>query len=222
MTNVATRGRAGQFSLPLSPGRTTVAQNDKLLAYVFWHWRQASAAAETYEAAQLAFQRALAESPSVGFVRSFSHAITGAPWANGGGEAYEDWYLVRDSAALDPLDEAAVTAGRRSAHDAAASLAAAGTAGLYQLRLGSAPVAPQFAHWFVKPAGMSYPQLYAAIEPALAPVGGSLWVRRMTFGPATEFCVLAREPASLAPAFQMLAVLLRPVWSDDAAALARR
>jgi hypothetical protein len=198
-----------------------VAQNDKLLAYVFWHWRQASADTETYEAAQLAFQRALAESPSVGFVRSFSHAISGAPWANAGGEAYEDWYLVRDSAALDPLDEAAVSASRRSPHDAAAALAAAGTAGLFQMRLGTTPVAPRFAHWFVKPAGMSYPQLFAAVEPALAPVEGSLWVRRMTLGPSTEFCVLAREPAALAPAFQMFAFPLRPVWSGDAAVASR-
>ena len=212
----------GNFLCPCHPGATIVAQNDKLLAYVFWHWRHATAATEVYEAAQLAFQRALSASPSVGFVRSFSHAINGAPWANSGGEAYEDWYLVRDSAALDPLDEAAVTAGRRSAHDAAASLAAAGTAGLYQLRLGSAPVAPQFAHWFVKPAGMSYPQLFAAVEPALAPVGGSLWVRRMTLGPATEFCVLAREPATLAPPFHMFAFQLRPVWSGTGAAVAAR
>jgi hypothetical protein len=199
-----------------------VTQTEKLLAYVFWHWRQPSAATETYEAAQLAFQRALAESPSIGFVRSFSHAVVGAPWANGGGEAYEDWYLVRDSAALDPLDEAAITAGRRSAHEAAASLAAAGTAGLYQLRLGTAPVAPRSAQWFVKPAGMSYPQLYAAVEPALAPVGGSLWMRRMTLGPATEFCVLAREPATLAAPFQMFAFALRPVWNGDAAELSHR
>ena len=199
-----------------------MTQNDKFLAYVFWHWRQPAASRDAYEAAQLAFQRALAESPSPGFVRSFSHAIAGAPWANDGGEAYEDWYLVRDSAALDPLDEAAVTAGRRTAHDAAASLSAAGTAGLYQLRLGTAPTAPRSAQWFVKPAGMSYPQLFAAVEPVLTPLGGSLWMRRMTLGPATEFCVLAREPAALAAPFQMFAFSLRPVWNDDAASVTGR
>ena len=195
---------------------------DSYLAYVFWHWRQASADRAAYESAQQAFQHALAESPSTGFVRSFSHAITGAPWANQGGEAYEDWYLVRDSAALDPLDTAAVTAGRKGAHDAAASLAAAGTAGLYQLKLGTAPTAPRSAQWFAKPAGMSYGQLFGAIEPTLDPVGGSLWVRRMTLGPAPEFCVLAREPAMLAPPFQMFAVSLRPLWSGSAAAVAAR
>jgi hypothetical protein len=190
---------------------------DSLLAYVFWHWRQPSAERTAYESAQQEFQRALTASPSAGFVRSFSHALAGAPWANQGGEAYEDWYLVHNAAALDPLEEAAVTAGRKSAHDLAASLAANGTGGLYQLKLGSPPSAPRSAQWFSKPAGVSYGQLFAAVEPALAPVGGSLWMRKMTLGPATEFCVLAREPAMLAPNLQGLAFQLRPVWDGAAA-----
>lgn len=188
---------------------------DALLAYVFWHWRQASADRSAYESAQRAFHQALAASPSAGFVRSFSHAVTGAPWANEGSEAYEDWYLVRDAAALDPLEEAAISAGRKGPHDLAASLAASGTAGLYQLKLGTAPTAPQSAQWFSKPAGISYPQLFGAVDPALSRVGGSLWMRKMTLGPATEFCVLAREPATLAPMFQMFAFHLRPIWDGS-------
>ena len=196
--------------------------NDSLLAYVFWHWRQPSADRDAYESAQLAFHRALTESPSVGFVRSFSHALAGAPWANQGAESYEDWYLVRDGAALDPLEEAAVTASRKAPHDVAAALAANGTAGLYRLKLGTAPTAPRSAQWFSKPAGLSYGQLFAAVEPTLAPVGGSLWMRKMTLGPATEFCLLAREPAMLPPNLQMFAFPLRPVWAGAAAEPAAR
>jgi hypothetical protein len=196
--------------------------DESVLAYVFWHWRHPSADRAEYEAAQQGFQRALTDSPSAGFIRSFSHAIAGAPWANGGGEAYEDWYLVRDSAALDPLDIAAVTAGRKGAHDAAAAMAANGTAGLFQLKVGTAPVAPQSAQWFAKPSGLSYPQIFAAIQPTLAPVGGSLWVRRMTLGPSPEFCVLARQPAALAAPFQMFAFQLRPVWGGAPATMAAR
>jgi hypothetical protein len=193
-----------------------------VLAYVFWHWRHSSADRAEYESAQQAFQRSLSASPSAGFIRSFSHAIAGAPWANGGGEAYEDWYLVRDSAALDPLDVAAVTAGRKGPHDAAAAMAANGTAGLFQLKVGTPPTAPQSAQWFAKPSGLSHPQVFAAIEPALRPVGGSLWMRRMTLGPSPEFCVLGREPAALAPQFQMFAFQLRPVWSGAPAEMAAR
>ena len=115
-----------------------------------------------------------------------------------------------------------MTAGRKAAHDTAASLAASGTAALYQLKLGTAPTSPRSAQWFVKPAGMSYPQLYAAIEPALAPVGGSLWVRKMTLGPSPEMCVLAREPATLAPQFQMFAFQLRPIWDGSLASTGGR
>ena len=195
---------------------------DSLLAYVFWHWRQPSAERDAYEIAQQAFHRVLAASPSGGFVRSFSHAVTGAPWANAGGEAYEDWYLVRDTASLDGLEEAAVTASRKAPHDVAAALAASGTAGLYQLQRGTAPTAPRSGQWFSKPAGLSYGQVFSAIEPALGAVGGSLWMRKMTLGPATEFCVLAQEPATLAPSFQMFAFPLRPVWGGTPAELAAR
>ena len=188
-----------------------------MLAYVFWHWRQPTVSAPDYESAQRAFHTALGATPSDGFSGSFSHAIAGASWANGGEEAYEDWYLVRDSAALDPLNDAAISASRQAPHDAAAALAAGGTAGLYRLRVGQLPNAPRSAQWFSKPERVSYPQLFAAIEPVLRPVGGSLWIRQMVLGPTPEFCVLGREPAALPPMFQMLAFVLRPVWSTTPA-----
>ena len=90
------------------------------------------------------------------------------------------------------------------------------------IAVAPAPTAPQSAQWFAKPAGLSYPQVFAAIEPALRPVAGSLWMRRMTLGPSPEFCVLAREPATLAPPFQMFAFQLRPVWGGTPAEMAGR
>ena len=107
-----------------------------MLAYVFWHWRRPQVPAASYETLQRGFHAALAAAPPPGFLRSSTLSIAGAPWAAGGGEAYEDWYLVDGTAALDPLNDAAVTASRRQPHDAAAAAAAGGTAGLYRLRLG--------------------------------------------------------------------------------------
>ena len=109
-----------------------------------------------------------------------------------------------------------------AAHDAAASLAASGTAGLYHLKLGTPPTAPRSAQWFSKPAGLSYAQVFGAIEPALGAVGGSLWMRKMVLGPTPEFCVLAREPATLAPNMQMFAFPLRPLWDGSLAETAAR
>lgn len=201
---------------------TPNVSGDNILAYAFWHWPQPSADRTAYELAQVQFQRSLAAAPSPGFIRSASYAIAGAPWANNGGDAYQDWYMVRGTTALDPLDEAAITASRKAPHDAAAAQAAGGTAGLFRLRLGDLPTEARWSHWFSKPAGLSYPQLFAAVEPALAPAGGSLWVRKMTLGPSPEFCVLARQPAVLAPQFQLFAFPLRPVWEGADVEVATR
>lgn len=184
-----------------------------MLAYVFWHWRRAEADAAAYEAAQRAFHDALAAEPSAGLVGSFSHAVRGAPWANAGGEAYEDWYLVHGSAALDPLNIAAVSAGRHAPHDAAAAHAAGGTAGLYRLRLGELEAGPSVAHWFAKPAGMGYPQFLARMEGAVAAARGALFIRQMVLGPTPE-CVLlapAPAPATLPLAIEPLTLEMRPV-----------
>src|ERR1043166_9053454 len=113
-----------------------------MLAYVFWHWKQPAVAVAEYEDAQRGFHAALAAEPPPGFHRSVSVALSGAPWAGAGGAAYEDWYLLDGMAALEPLNQAAVTASRRGPHDSAAALAAGGTAGLYALRAGPATEAP--------------------------------------------------------------------------------
>jgi hypothetical protein len=185
-----------------------------MLAYVFWHWRRDDVAASEYEQAQRRFHAALRDAPSAGFSRSHSAALRGAPWAAGGGEAYEDWYLVDVSAALDPLNTAAITASRAAPHDAAAALAAGGAAGLYTLRGGRAlnAGAPRHAQWFSKPAGMSYAALDAALAEVLQREGAALWMRYMVLGPTPEFCLQSRTPVMLPTPFTALPLQLRPVW----------
>lgn len=183
-----------------------------MLAYVFWHWPRPAVATAEYEARQRAFHDALAAAPSEGFVRSFTHAQSGAPWANGGGVAYEDWYIVRDSAGLDPLNAAAISASRQQPHDAAAAVAAGGTAALYSLRAGTLPTTTRHAAWFAKPATMSYGELFATLTPLVERHGAALFCRYMTLGPSVEFCVLAAEPIALAEPVVPLRLALRPVW----------
>jgi hypothetical protein len=182
-----------------------------MLAYVFWHWRREGADAHAYEAAQRTFHDALAAEPSAGLVGSFSHGMRGAPWANAGGDAYEDWYLVNGSAALDPLNVVAVSAARQAPHDAAAAHAAGGTAGLYRLRLGELGSGPTIAYWFEKPAGMPYPDFLARMEGAVLAAKGALFIRQMVLGPTRECVLLAPQPATLPPIVEPLALPLRPV-----------
>jgi hypothetical protein len=183
-----------------------------VLAYVFWHWRRPEVPAGDYEAAQRRFHEALAAAPPPGFRRSWCLGISGAAWAGGGGGAYEDWYLLDGSAALDPLNAAAVSASRQAPHDAAAALAADGTAGLYSRRLGAEEGPPKVASWFAKPAGMNYPDLFALLAPVVRDEGAALWGRQMTLGPAQEFCVHFTARVSLPSALAATVIECRHVW----------
>ena len=182
------------------------------LAYVFWHWKQVQVAAHEYERRQRQFHQALSDAPPPGYVRSFSFGIVGAPWAADGSDAYEDWYLVRDFAALGTLNDAAISQSRRGPHDAAASLAKAGTAALYGLRCGTALPEPACVYWFGKPAGMGYAAAFAQLAPLVEQADAALWMRQMTLGPALEFCLHAPAPLALPGSFDALYMQLRPAW----------
>jgi hypothetical protein len=183
-----------------------------MLAYVFWHWRRPTIGDAEYEALQRAFHAALAAAPSEGFERSLSFAVAGAPWANGGRRAHEDWYLVRGSAALDPLEQAAITAGRQAPHDAAARAAAAGAAGLYKLRLGAPSQTPREARWFAKPEGMSYAALWELMQPVVERERAVLWGRQMVLGPTPEFCLHSVGPLDLPRPLAPLVLRLAELW----------
>jgi len=195
----------------MADGREMARQPAPPLAYVLWHWARPGITAADYEARQRAFHAALAASPPAGFEASFSVALSGAPWAAAGAGAYEDWYLVRDFAALGFLNEGAVTASRAAPHDAAAAAAGGGTAGLFRLRLGRALREPRCAHWFAKPQGVRLADFLAALERPVAEARGALWMRQMTLGPATEFCLHAPKPVPL-PGVEALVLSLRAAW----------
>lgn len=185
-----------------------------MLAYVFWHWKQAEVASTDYEGRQRAFHAALAAAPPADFRESFSLRLSHAPWAAGGGDAYEDWYLVQDFRALGLLNEAAVSASRAAPHDAAAIVAAGGTGGLYRLQHGAVLRQPQYAYWFGKPDGMQYRELFAQLAPAVDQVQGSVWMRQMVLGPAREFCVHAAAPVSGLAVFNALVIPLQQAWPE--------
>lgn len=184
-----------------------------MLAYVFWHWKQPAVDAQQYEQWLRAFHAALAADPPGGFNRSFACALAGAPWAAQGAAAYEDWYLVRDSAALDVLNDAAVSARRQAPHDIVAGAVAGGTAGLYQLRQGLPPDrAPRYATWLAKPDGMAYAQFFELLRPLTDHRQVQLWGRQMVLGPTPEFCLHSAEPVQLPGALTGRAIELRAIW----------
>lgn len=176
-----------------------MSQHDKAaarLAYVFWHWPAAGTDRTAYEQSLAEFHRRLADAKPAGFLRSAAFRLRGAPWLATEGEAFEDWYLLENSAGLDVINEAAVNAQVKDSHDRAARTAAGGTAGLYRLRQGSDAIeAATAACWLAKPTGVSYADFYTTLRPLTGQTGTGLWGRQMVLGPTPEFCL--RSPAAV-------------------------
>ena len=183
------------------------------IAYVFWHWVHDPAPARDYESRLEAFQESLLANAPPGYRRAavFRHAP--APWLPDDACRYADWYLVDGGAALDALNEAAVSPACRAAHDAAARRAAGGTAGLYTLRGGVLRAGEiRIATWFSKPAGMGFEALDACVAECAQARPYELWRRRMVLGPTPEMCVLAAAPVELPEACAAIHVALEPLW----------
>jgi hypothetical protein len=184
-----------------------------ILAYVFWHWMHTDGDVAAYEDALKAFQQALLDNAPPGYRRAAVYRHAPAPWLPGQGPHYMDWYVSEGSAALDPLNDAAVSAACLTAHDAAAGRAQGGTAGLYRLRQGMVRAADvHCATWFSKPAGTGYETLDARLAECMDGARAELWSRRMTLGPAPEMCVLAATTIELPEAFGAVSVPLEPLW----------
>ncbi|HEX6314564.1 MAG TPA: hypothetical protein VFZ73_06875 [Gemmatimonadaceae bacterium] len=185
-----------------------------MLAYFFFHWKRPEVSAHDYEERLRDFHAALKAVPSDGFSESWSAALDGIPWANNGGDSYEDWYLVRNSADLDPLNDAAISASRKVPHDRAAAGTAGGSAGLYRNRAGAAIVNPRFTTWFSKPDGWSYAELYERLDSTLAG-GAVLWQRQMALGPG-EFCLHSNVAAAMPGGIEAQPIALRSVFPERA------
>ena len=187
-----------------------------MLAYVFWHWPQSHIDHDSYINHLIDFHNVLAANRPDGFHESVVFRIRGASWLNTTGEAYEEWYLLDDSAAMDPLNDAAVSGVCEEPHNRVAREAADGTGGLYRLRAGHGQLSEsRHALWLSKPAGVSYKDFYSTLEPLTAQPGVALWGRQMTLGPTTEFCIHSANPIELPPGHSGLQPQITRIYSID-------
>lgn len=164
-----------------------------MLAYVFWHWPRPTEDTAQYVAHLGAFHASLRDSPPAGFLASAAFELAALPWQAPTTPPtppyFADWYLVEGFAALEALNDAAVSASRLPLHNTVAYASAGGAGGLYRLRAGTPDLSGVgVTSWFAKPAGMSYDALYAQLDPFVREHGGALWRRQMVLGPAPEFC----------------------------------
>ena len=186
-----------------------------MLAYVFWHWPYPHIEEAIYQRHIIDFQEALRTHRPRGFQYSMILQVERVPWSGRDGKVYEEWYVVENSAALDVLNEAAVSGLCKEPHQRVAQDAAGGTGGLYRLYVGEAGLATaRVALWFAKPAGMSYETLYGTLQAEIgqAAGSGSVWQRQMVLGPAPEFCWHSTLDYRLPAGFECLNVGVKQIW----------
>jgi hypothetical protein len=187
-----------------------------MLAYVFRHWPSQSSDRGDYEATHLQFHQSIANESPAGFHRSFVFRLVKASWIAATGPIYEDWYLVENFAALESLNEGAVSGKNRSSHDRIAQRASGGSGALYRLRVGEPHVAKaRMALWFSKPRGLPYPEFYAGVSREALDSGGGLWERQMVLGPSPECCLLLATRRLVPKALDTEEIPLELVWGGD-------
>lgn len=168
-----------------------------MLAYVFWHWHVPQINAQDYQTYLIDFHQTLFAHQPPGFHHTRVLQEEQASWLSRDATTYEDWHTVENSAALDPLNERAVTGPCLEPHQRVAHWTEGSAAAIYQMVLGnSALPSVRFAYRFNKPAGMTYAELRALLRP-LTEAQGCLWQRYMNLGPGPEFCLHSAEVVTL-------------------------
>ena len=141
---------------------------------------------------------------------------TASPWIASGAVAYEDWYVIDNSAALDAINDAAISGPRKNPHDQLASLAASGAAGLYRLKTGQldSMKSAQHAVWFSKPA-ISYDAFLIQFRPLIDSPQTTLWLRQMVLSAAPEFCLRSATKLQLPQNLQAIHCPIEPIFSHS-------
>ena len=173
-----------------------------MIAYLFFHHLADGEDSVEYEAGLRHLHVALREAGVPGFVGSRTVQV---------GDGYCDWYVVETSAALDYLNDAAVTGSRLPLHDAVARYAVNFTGKLMQLAAGRYDPEALVEIRFSKPRGMSYSDLYRRLEPWTVRPDTSLWRRMLVLGPGPEFSLVAGAPEALPREMEPVELRLEPV-----------
>lgn len=184
-----------------------------MLSYVFWHWPQSSVAISSYETDLIQFHETLQSNRPEGFHQSVVFLVKQASWLATDSFAYEEWYLLQDSAAMDRINHAAVHGPCEEPHNRVARNAAGGVGGLYRLRIGQEHLDhANYATWFSKPVGVTYQDFDQHLQPITEEHEATLWARQMTLGPTTEFCLHSPVAVELSGELASATLPLKHIW----------
>jgi hypothetical protein len=193
-----------------------------VLAYVSWHRPAPGVEPGAYEHSLEHFHRSLAHRPPSGLRGSASFRAPLLPWLKQsagtatdgdastvtagptpqppdlgaqGSFGYEDWYLLDGWSGVGVLEEAAVSQGHLTAHDAVAKLAGPSTGAVYRLGEGHCELSEvRVAVWVGRERGHASPTLADLLGDGMDRSTGGLWRRCVGLGPAPEYCLLVDTP----------------------------
>ncbi len=118
------------------------------------------------------------------------------PWFTTGNEVYEDWYVLKNFAGIDALNEAVANGQSMQSHRFLMRNTARASAAIVGLAGGKAKVFDLTeAYWTSTPQGMTSADFVAGTTNQARNTGMSVWIRSLALGPREQL-VLAKAPIS--------------------------
>jgi len=190
-----------------------------LLAVVFWNSRRAKDDVGGYESSLTEFHQALNANKPEGFRFSATYRVAETPWFTPKNEIFEDWYVLKNFAALDSLDYAVMHTGSKDAHRHLMKSTAAASGAIFALTKGAARFdgLPE-ANWMLKPRNMTVDSLIASTRAQLPDGKCSLWTRALGLGP-TQHCLLSSGPVVFPKNYRAFSAQRELIWGPSMARL---
>jgi hypothetical protein len=183
-----------------------------MLAIIFWNARLTQCDAGTYQNSLTGFHQSLSEKKIDGFRYSATFRVSNVPWFEPETAVYEDWYVMKNFAGMDALDQAVVETPCQAPHMALMQSLSGAVGGAYGLVNGVGRMAGMaHAQWFSKPRDVSDADIAALVQTQAPGAQHSFWTRGMAMGPMGNV-LLSNEPVTLPDRFGALSVARERVW----------
>ena len=188
-----------------------------MLAVVFWNSRRTSNEANSYESSLSEFHQALNANKPEGFRFSATYRVAEIPWFTPKNEIYEDWYVLKNFAALDCLDYAVMHTDSKDAHRYLMMNTAMASGAIYALTKGAARLdgLPE-ANWLLKPRKVTVDNFIESTKAQLTDGKCSLWTRALGLGP-TQHCLLSSSPVDLPKSHRAFSTQRELLWGPSMA-----
>ena len=188
-----------------------------MLAVVFWNSRRTDSDADSYESNLSEFHQALNANKPEGFRFSATYRVAKAPWFTPKNEIYEDWYVLKNFAALDSLDRAVMHTDSKDAHRYLMTGTAMASGAIYALTKGAARLDGLLeANWLLKPRKVTIDKFIESTKAQLAGGKCSLWSRALGLGP-TQHCLLSSGPVDFPQSHRSFSSRRELLWGPSMA-----